>query len=252
MSSTFVLHRHKTTLKRSELCSTRTKWSTGSRLTTHRLQTSSVCLRLLSTSTCRRWRHLSSSSAPGPLTRLSYSTSCSTTGPSQPLSLLRPSSVSAAVALETVVHPARPSSRTPSAEVAVDLLASSGTSNLVIFVFYVAAASSCWSSSATTRHYTTSSTTSVLHRRLRPYPHYMSRVQTRRLGTFVCKLWVLTNLRKMLRSSRAWVVLDWLLVAQLQIYLYFISIINLSYLSPDHLFSSLNVSVCRGRKSWFI
>ena len=58
------------------------------------------------------------------------------------------------------------------------------------------AASSCRSSSTTTRHSTTSSTTSVLRRRLRPYPFYTSRAHARRLGTFVCKLWVLTNLWK--------------------------------------------------------
>ena len=106
-------------------------------------------------------------------------TSCSTTGPSQPLLLLRPSSVSAAVAIETIVRPVRPSLRTPSAEVVVNLLASSGTSNFVIFVvvvFYIATASSCRSSSTTTRHSTTSSTTSVLRHRLRPYPLYTSQV----------------------------------------------------------------------------
>ena len=47
---------------------------------------------------------------------------CGDRRPSQSLSLWRPSSVSAAVAIETVVRPARPSSRTPSAEVAVDCL----------------------------------------------------------------------------------------------------------------------------------
>ena len=86
------------------------KWLTGSRLTTRCLQTSSICSSSAAGQHfCRRWRHPSSSSAPG----LSQS-------------LLRLSSVSAAVAIETVVHPARPSSRTPSAVVAVDLLASSG------------------------------------------------------------------------------------------------------------------------------
>ena len=129
---------------------------------------------------CRRRRHPSSSSAPGPSTRLSY------------VNVLFDNwFVSAAVAVEIVVRSARSSSKKLSAEVAVDLLACSGTSNIVIFVvvvFYVGAASSCRSSSTTTRHSTTSSTTSILRRRLRPYPLYTPCAHARRLGTFVCKL----------------------------------------------------------------
>ena len=178
-----VLRRHQTTLKRFELCSTRTlnevvdRFMSNDSSSSHLIRLFFVCCRpaLLSSTTSsvvfvRAW-----SVYPVVVRQR----------------LVRNWSVSAAVAVETVVRPARPSSRTPSADVAVDLLASSGTSNLVIFVvvvFYVGAASSRRSSSTTTPHPTTLSTTSVLRRRLRPYPLYASRAHARRLATYVCKL----------------------------------------------------------------
>ena len=161
------------------------KWSTGSWLTTRfdhrRLQTSSDCPSPAADQRfCRRHRNPSSSSAPGPPTQLPYVNA-----------LFDNLSVSAAVAVEIRRRPVRPSTRIPSVEVAVDLLASSGTSNLVIFVAvvsYVGASSSCRSPSTTIRHSTTSSTTLVRRRRMRPYPLYMSRAHARRLETLICKL----------------------------------------------------------------
>ena len=97
-----VLHRHQTTLKRSELCSTRTLNEVFDRVTSNdsssseisRLQTSSVCPSSAADQHfCRRRRHPSSSSAPDPSKRLW----CVNV-------LFDNWSVSAAVAVETVVR----------------------------------------------------------------------------------------------------------------------------------------------------
>ena len=83
-------------------------------------------------------------------------------------------------------------------------------------------------SSTTTRHSTTSSTTSVLRRRLRPYPLYILTLIVVGRSSVNCEF--LRTYERCYRSSRAWVVLDWLLVSTVTD-LFVFCIYNLSVLS---------------------